>query len=530
MKAFSAPVDDILFCLEEVVQVGDLTDWDSELSAQVIDAFAKFAEQEIAPLNPHGDEAGCTLENGKVSMPSGFREMFQRFASDGWSGISMPEAYGGQGMGHVVASVVNEIHCGANHSHEMVTSLTQGACSVLMKFGTEAQRENYINKMAAGDILATMCLSEPGAGSDLGRIRCKAVETTGGWLIEGEKIFISGGGQNLTDGIMHLVLARTGGEGTRGLSLFACPSHMPDGSENAIKVARIEEKMGLHASPTCQMQFDGAWGEIIGQPGEGLKGMFAMMNFARLDVALQGAAHASRAYDIAHSYAVDRVQGRGDDGQPVTIDQHPIVQQMLDDIAGLAIGTRAMTFEIMKMLELGGKDRVVDFLTPVIKAFGSEAGINAASLAQDVLGGYGYLTEYYADQTYRDARICAIYEGTNAIHAMGLLKRQLADSVGKEGFEAFIAEIADATGEIAVADTLSVWRDTAAMIMERQYPADAAKDFMDLTSGLLFMAMWAKILVCADKAPNPEMYKRVAMRVISRTAVKAKCWATMIAA
>ena len=528
MKAFKAPVDDIFFCLNHVAGVQQLSDWDDELAAQVVEVYAKVAEQELAPLNSVGDEQGCRIVDGRVLMPEGFKEVYQRYAADGWQGVCLPEEYGGQGMSSTLNSVLSEIFSGANHSLQMVLGLVPGASSVFQHFGSEQQKAKYLPLLASGEWIATMCLTEPGAGSDLGAIRTKATENGAGWSIDGEKIFISGGDQDMSEGILHLVLARTADGGTRGLSLFACPSHLEDGTRNTVSVERIEEKMGLHASPTCQMRFNGAQAEIIGQPGDGLKGMFAMMNHARLDVALQGVAHAARAYDIAASYAAERVQGRDANGQPTTIDQLPIVRHMLDDIAMLSLGGRAMAFKIMVLHESGEHEALVNFLTSVAKVFCSEAGIQAASLAQDVLGGYGYLTEYYADQTYRDARITGIYEGANSVHAMTLLTRQLGRGEGAKAFVALLEQMSADTSNDTLANAAATWRDMADKLVARQLPATCAKDFMDLTANVMLLAVWAVMLQRAQQAPDSALYERVGQRVMKRLPAKISYLASLI--
>lgn len=271
MTAFHAPTDDILFSLREVAGAGRLPDWDDDLAAEVIGAFATFAEERIAPLDETGDAEGCRLENGRVRMPSGFRDLYAELAEQGWQGLPVPEDYGGQGLGEAILAGVSEIFTGANHALQMVTSLAPGAVATLLRFGTEAQKAAWIPPLADGRWLSTMCLTEPGAGSDLSAIRTRARRDGDFWHIEGEKIFISGGDQDMSAGILHLVLARTGdaASGTRGLSLFACRSDLPDGARNAISVTRIEEKLGLHASPTCQLAFDGAIGELVGEDGGG---------------------------------------------------------------------------------------------------------------------------------------------------------------------------------------------------------------------------------------------------------------------
>ena len=294
MKPFTAPLDDILFTLTHVAGADRTPDWDAEMAREIGTHFAAFAEGEIAPLDEPGDRQGCRLENGRVWMPDGFAQVYRSYAEQGWPGLTAPEDHGGQGMGALMLAITSEIFSGANHSLQMVTGLVPGAVRVLTSFGTEGQQARHIPGLASGETLATMCLTEPGAGSDLARIRCRAVQAGDGWQISGEKIFISGGDQDMSARILHLVLARTSDNGVKGLSLFLCPCTRADGTRNAVTVTRIEEKMGLHASPTCQLAFDGAEAELIGAEGQGLAAMFTVMNHARADVALQGVAHSAR--------------------------------------------------------------------------------------------------------------------------------------------------------------------------------------------------------------------------------------------
>ncbi|MDX1782278.1 MAG: acyl-CoA dehydrogenase family protein [Thalassovita sp.] len=486
MKPFAAPVDDILFTLEKVAGADVLSDWDGDLIREITQHFASFAESEIAPTDEVGDRQGCRLENGRVIMPEGFRDLYRDYAEQGWPSLTVPEEFGGQGMGGIALACISEIFTGANHSLQMVTGLVPGAVRVLLEFGSAEQQGAYIPKLAAGDWLSTMCLTEPGAGSDLSRIRTRAVRDGDGWAISGEKIFISGGDQDLSEGIFHLVLARTGdaGSGVKGLSLFACLSHLPDGSRNAITVTRIEEKMGLHASPTCQMALDGAKAELIGEEGEGLKAMFTMMNHARIDVALQGVAHATRAHDIAAAYCAERQQGRGADGAPVTIDQHPDVRNMLDAMRALSLLGRGICHLAVVELEKGDDPMLVEFLTPIAKHFCTEAASRAADLGIQCLGGYGYLQEYRIDQVWRDARICRIYEGANGIHALTLATRMLRGHT---------AIAADRFADFAAANTgpedVALWTRAREALAASDSPAEQAADFMALSEWLLLRCL-----------------------------------------
>lgn len=511
MTAFRAPVEDILFSLREVARADRLPDWDDDTAREVIGHFATFAEERIAPLDERGDTEGCRLEAGRVRMPAGFTELFQDLAAQGWQGLSVPEEYGGQGLGEAVLAGVSEIFTGANHSLQMVASLAPGAVATLLRFGSDAQKAAFIPPLADGRWLSTMCLTEPGAGSDLAAIRTRAVRDEAGesWRLEGEKIFISGGDQDMSEAILHLVLARTGeaASGTRGLSLFACLSDLPDGRRNAVSVTRIEEKLGLHASPTCQLAFDGAVAELVGEEGGGLRAMFAMMNHARLDVALQGVAHAARAADLARGYAAERRQGRGPDGAPTTIDRHADVARMIDDCDALAVGGRALAHIALVANELGDQPDFVEFMTPLVKYFCTDAGIRAADLAIQVMGGYGYLREYRAEQNWRDVRICSIYEGTNGIHARTLASRGLTLN-GGAGARAFLGFVRDSDPDLA--GEADAWEREAARIAASPEPAREADAFMRATAALAYRAAWARIAAVAARSPGRDRLLRLA--------------------
>lgn len=512
MIPFRAPLDDILFSLDHVAGAADLGDWDAQTAAEVGAHFAAFAEAEIAPLDAPGDRRGCRLENGRVRMPDGFARVYRALAGQGWQGLTAPEQYGGQGMSAMMQAIVTEIYSGANHALQMVTCLAPGAVRVLMRFGTDDQKSRHIPGLASGELLATMCLSEPGAGSDLSRIRCRAEPDGDIWRITGEKIFISGGDQDMSDGIFHLVLARTSDNGIKGLSLFAMRSETPDGRRNTVSVARIEDKMGLHASPTCQMIFDGAEAELIGAEGQGLLGMFTMMNHARADVALQGVAHAARAHDIARTYASERAQGRTADGGPAMLTDHADVRRMLDEMDRLALGARAMSHLAFVTMERGDNPALVEFLTPVAKVYCSDAGIRAAELGSQVLGGYGYLAEYRLEQTYRDARIAAIYEGANGIHARMLATRLLGGAEA-DAFDTFLAAEAAGFGG-TVANTLDLWRAGRDALRQSPDPTPQAHDFMHLTCFALLQALWARIGDAADRHPDPDRLRRLAAQAV----------------
>lgn len=517
MTEYRAPLDDILFVLNDVAGAGRIPGWDADLAAELGGHFAAFAEGVIAPLDEAGDRQGCRLENGRVRMPEGFGAAYAAYRDQGWSGLTAPEEFGGQGMGAAMLGIVSEIFTGACQGLQMTAGLVPGAIRTLLHFGSDDQKARLIPPMAAGEWLATMCLTEPGAGSDLSRVRCRA-EPAGdgaGWRISGEKIFISGGDQDLSAGILHLVLARTGADGIRGLSLFACRSQRDDGTRNAVRVARIEEKMGIHVSPTCNLIFEGADAELVGAEGAGLAAMFTLMNHARLDVALQGVALAARAHHIAAAYAADRVQGRKPDGTPAVLTDHVDVVRMLEEMDLLALGARGIAHVALVMLETGEAPDLVEALTPVAKVFGSEAATAAADLGIQVLGGYGYLREYRIEQVWRDARITRIYEGANGIHALALSTRLMRLGAPLDALDTFASSASGA----AVASCLAAWRAARAQVAARADPAPLATAFMGLTAELVHQVIWDRIAALAGRHPDPARLRRLGHRAGARVPV-----------
>lgn len=512
MKPFSASLDDILFCLEAAGQASTLPDWDSTLAEEIGGHFAAFAEGEIAPLDEPGDVQGCRLEDGRVRMPDGFGAVYRSMCEQGWPALTAPEEFGGQGLGPLMLAITSEIFSGACHSLQMVTGLAPGAIRTLMRFGNDEQKNRFIPPLVSGEWLATMCLTEPGAGSDLSRIRCRAERDGDHWRITGEKIFISGGDQDMSDGIFHLVLARTSDDGLKGLSLFACAGDLADGTRNRISVTRIEEKMGLHASPTCQLAFDGASAELLGREGQGLTAMFTMMNHARADVSLQGVAHAARAHDIASSYAAERVQGRMADVSDAPLTGHADVRRMLDRMDALAMGGRALVHLTLVALERGDNPDLVEFLTPLIKAYCTDGGIEAANLGIQVLGGYGYLREYRVEQTLRDARITAIYEGANGIHERMQATRLLRTGSG-EAFATFIRQEIERTGSAALATLLGLWNTARGHLLTVEDATPLANAFSRLTANVALEAVWLRMAAAADSHPDPQRIRRLAMLV-----------------
>lgn len=504
MVPSSAPTDDILFSLTRIARADRLEGWDADMARDVLGHFAGFAEGVIAPLNATGDTQGARLENDQVRMPDGFGDAYQQLIGGGWQGLTAPEEHGGMGLSPVVAAGVSEVFSGANHSMQMVCNLVPGAINTLRCFGTMAQQEKWIPRLVSGEVLSTMCLTEPSAGSDLSTIKTKAVRDGSVWRITGEKVFISGGDQDMSDDILHLVLACSGSQedGIKGLSLFVCRK------QPAARVTRIEEKMGLHASPTCQMMFDAAEAELIGDEGAGLKAMFTLMNHARIDVALQGVAHAARAAQISSAYADERKQGRTPDGSDAVLSDHADVRRMLDTQQILSIGARAMCHIALVEMESKVRPALAEFLTPLCKIAGSEAGIASADLGMQILGGYGYLKDYGLEQIWRDARITAIYEGANGIHARSLATRGLRPGGGADEFVALIEELADGDG--TTLERLEAWKGTREFMVGAEVdPLDHAHMFTKCSERLFMTAVWARIGREAHQANRPDHFERI---------------------
>lgn len=522
MIDYRAPIADIAFTLRHAAGVGRLQNWDDELADAVLAQAGRFINEVIAPLDPIGDVTPARLEGERVRMPPAFVAAYRRYREAGWPGLAASCEYGGQDLPHILASAISEMLAGACISFQMVLGLGQGAMRALVANGSQAQKALWLPRLASGEWLATMCLTEPLAGSDLSHVRCVAAPAAdGSWRITGGKIFISGGDQDMTGRQLHLVLARTpdAPPGVKGLSLFLCPSDLDDGSRNAIAILRLEEKMGMHASPTCQMAFDGAVAEMVGQPGEGLARMFTMMNAERMDTAVQGIGLADVAGQRSLAYAAQRRQGRGADNKPAVIADHADVRRMLLTQMALTVGGRAMTARTLVDMELGEDLALVDFMTPVCKAFCTEAALEAANLAIQIHGGYGYLREYRVEQILRDARITPIYEGTNGIQAMTLAGRLLRINDGAcakafvrhvQAAEALASGAGLAETAQALNRALADW-SAAAETMSRQTEIGyGAAAFLRLSGLVAFAAAWTRLEAAADHAPQPERIRVVA--------------------
>lgn len=519
MIDYRAPVDAMLFALRHGAGADRLPHWDDDVAQDVLREAGRFIGAEIAPLDPLADASSAQLEAGRVRVADELVRAYHRFRDGGWPGLCAPEAYGGQALPHVLGAAVSEMLSGACVSFQMILSLAHGAMRTIAAVGSPAQREAYLPKLASGEWLATMCLTEPQAGSDLGLIRTLAEPTADGrYRLAGGKIFISGGDQNMTANVVHLVLARTpdAAPGVRGLSLFLCPAVLPDGRRNAVSCVRLEQKMGMHASPTCQMAFDGAQAELLGVEGQGLAHMFVMMNAERLDVGVQGVGLCEVAGQRAREYAAGRLQGRDADGRgPVPIQRHCDVRRMLLTQIALTEGCRALLYRTAVELELGERPALLDFLTPLCKAFATDSAVEVAQLAIQIHGGYGYLREYRVEQILRDARITQIYEGTNGIQAVTLADRVLRSRGGvaakafREDIDAAIA-VATAPTARALDEARDLWDEATTALMQRQAAGAAATSYLRLCALIAVGAVWARLEVAAEAAPAPQRTRKAA--------------------
>ena len=437
---YTAPVDSTLFLLKDVLG------FENENTEAILTEAAKLCEEVIAPTNQKGDEVGCNrVKEGPgsdmpmVLTPACFKEPWKKFKDGGWLGLSVPEAYGGQGLPYALASSVNEFVSSSNMAFSLCPGLTRGAIQALLGVATEEQKQFFIPRMASGEWTGTMNLTEPHCGTDLGLIKTKAVPTDISdpalgqhYRITGQKIFISCGEHDLSSSIVHLVLARIEGdpEGVKGISLFIVPKH------KEVTCGSIEDKMGIHGSPTCVMNYDGAIGYLIGERCKGLQAMFIMMNEARLGVAIQGLSQSELAYQNALDYAKERVQSvalTDPKGKSVAIINHPDVRRMLMDIRCINEAARLLVLEAAMLCDdedQASQDRL-GLMTPVLKGVLTDYGFENAVKAQQVFGGHGYIREWGMEQIVRDARIAQIYEGTNGVQAMDLVGRKLPKDMGR---------------------------------------------------------------------------------------------------
>jgi len=472
MADYQAPLRDMRFVLNEVFDAPKL--WqalpalaevvDAETADAILEEAGKITANSIAPLNRSGDEEGCRWDGGAVSTPAGYREAYQLYAEGGWVGVGGDPAFGGMGMPKVISAQVEEMMNSASLAFGLYPMLTSGACLSIYAHASEELKQKYLPNMYAGVWSGSMCLTEPHAGTDLGIIRTKAEpQADGSYKVSGTKIFITGGEHDLTDNIIHLVLAKLpdAPAGSRGISLFLVPKVLVNddgslGERNSLSCGSIEHKMGIQASATCVMNFDGATGWMVGEPNKGLAAMFTMMNYERLGVGIQGLATGERSYQSAIEYARERIQSRAPTG-PVAQDKaadpiivHPDVRRMLLTMKALNEGGRAFSSYVALQLDIAkfsddeaARQRAeaqVALLTPVAKAFLTDMGLETTVHGQQVFGGHGFIREWGQEQLVRDCRITQIYEGTNGIQALDLVGRKIVGSGGTM-YQAFVDEI-----------------------------------------------------------------------------------------
>ena len=491
--AMTAPPDETAWLLHHVLGFEGMAEADT---ASVLGEATRMAEGLLGPLDRVGDQTGATWADGVVTPPPGFGAAFRAYAEAGWIGIAADEGQGGQGLSHVIALAAFEPVSSANMAFGLCPMLTQDAIALLEAHGTDDQKARLMAPMIRGDWTGTMCLTEPQSGSDLSGVRTRAIPDGDGFRITGTKIFITWGEHAMAGNILHMVLARLpdAAPGSAGISLFAVPKIMPDGRRNAVSCASIEHKLGIHASPTCVMQFEGAWGEILGQPHRGLAVMFAMMNAARLGVAMQGVAVAERAFRRAADFSVIREQGGG----PIAV--HPDVRRMLWTMRALALGGRLLTLHAAMAPESARGQ----LLIPVAKAWCTDAGVEAASMGVQVHGGMGFVEATGAAQHLRDARILPIYEGTNGIQALTLLRRGLLRDQGA-AVDELLAEIAAADFATPALLHAGATASTAAAWMRQAAPRAAeagAAAFLQVIGTVTAGWLCAKVVARADAPPS----------------------------
>ncbi|MBX5452888.1 MAG: acyl-CoA dehydrogenase C-terminal domain-containing protein [Acidobacteriia bacterium] len=461
MQIYKAPLRDMRFVLYELFDSRTVAalPGGEELTPELIDSIleeaAKFTEKVLLPLNASGDEEGCHYENGVVRTPKGFKDAYVAFREGGWTAMACDPAYGGQGLPEIVNKLVEEMICATNLSFGLYPGLSHGAYLALRHHASDELKQKFLPKLVDGTWSGTMCLTEAHCGTDLGLLRTKAVpQADGSYRVTGSKIFISAGEHDLTENIVHLVLARLpdAPAGVKGISLFVVPKFLPTpdggvGARNGVLCTAIEHKMGIKASATCQLSFEGATGWMVGRPNKGLQAMFTMMNSERLSVGLQGLGLAEVAYQSAVAYAKERLQGRSLNGakrpdlpaDPIIV--HPDVRRMLMTMRAYAEGCRALAGWVAQALDIAeratdpsAKETAEDFtalMTPIVKALFTELGFEATNLCMQAYGGHGYIRDHGIEQLVRDARIAMIYEGTNGIQALDLVGRKLPAHAGR---------------------------------------------------------------------------------------------------
>ncbi|MCH8552074.1 MAG: acyl-CoA dehydrogenase C-terminal domain-containing protein [Natronospirillum sp.] len=539
MPQYKAPVQDMQFLLFDVYNAEQhyahigAEDASRDMLEAIMAESARFCEQVLAPLNQSGDQEGCTWTEDGVTTPSGFREAYQQFVENGWPSLASPVEYGGQGLPESVGHIVSEMSGTANWAWSMYPGLSHGARNTIALHGTDEQKETYLGRLSTGEWTGTMCLTEAHCGSDLGLLKTSAdPQEDGSYRLNGTKIFISSGDHDMAENIVHIVLARLPGapSGTKGISLFIVPKFLPDGTRNAVNCGSLEHKMGIHGNATCVMNFDGATGFLIGPENKGLNCMFTFMNFARIGTAMQGVASAELSYQGALAYAKDRLAMRAlsgpknPDGPADPIIVHPDVRRMLLTQKAFAEGGRAMLYDLSQQVDLVHNatdeaerqvaDDLLSFLTPIAKAFLTEAGLESANHGVQVFGGHGYIQEWGMEQIVRDARIATLYEGTTGIQALDLLGRKVLMTQGKllKSFTRVVHKFCKAhdgaKGLKPVIKTLNdynkEWGDITTKIgmkamMNKEEVGGAAYDYLMYSGYVTLAYYWARMAVTAQE-------------------------------
>jgi len=544
MATYKAPLKDIRFLLNNVFDVGqlfasmpDTAEVTDDLIAAIVEEAGKIAEGLLSPINQSGDAEGCHFDNGAVTTPKGFKEAYKAYAEGGWSGLTGDVNYGGQGMPKMLSAVIEEMSFAANSSFALYTILNTGATLTLSQHGSDELKQRYLAQMYAGKWSGTMCLTESHAGTDLGMIKSKAEpQADGSYLLSGTKIFITAGEHDLTENIIHLVLAKLpdAPPGPRGISLFLVPKFLVNesgvltGERNAVSCGSIEHKMGIKASATCVMNFDSAVGYLVGEENQGLSHMFTMMNYERLSMGLQGNGLADSSYQVASEYAKDRVQGRAATGalqpeanaDPIIV--HPDVRRMLLTMRANILAGRALSLYAASQLDISRfhtdeaarkkAGQLVALLIPVQKAYCTDRGFEACVLGQQVLGGHGYVAEWGLEQNVRDARIAQIYEGANGVQALDLMGRKTVRSKGElleilsgemdafvvsqkdiEAMQPYLVAFEKCRGRLDEATSLVLARSSD----DPNEVGAASYSYMELMGLVLYCFMWQRILSAA---------------------------------
>jgi alkylation response protein AidB-like acyl-CoA dehydrogenase len=547
MPDYKAPLRDMRFVLNEVLDLDGhyaslgLEEVNSELLNAFLEEGARFAENELSPLNRSGDEEGCHFEDSVVTTPKGFKEAYAKYVEGGWPAMNGDPEFGGQGLPGSSSIAISEMTGSANWSWSMYPGLSHGAIATIEEHGTDEQKNAYLPKLISGEWTGTMCLTEAHCGSDLGILKSKAEpQADGTFKISGTKIFISAGEHDMAENIIHLVLAKLpdAPKGPKGISLFLVPKFMVNedgslGERNTFSCGSIEKKMGIKASATCVMNYDGAKGWLVGAENKGLAAMFTMMNYERLGVGIQGIGAAEASLQSAREYALDRIQSRAPTGaqqpekaaDPIIV--HPDVRRMLLTMKSYVEGGRAFSTYVAQWLDTSKyaddderrkhAEGMVALLTPVAKAFLTDRGLETCILGQQIFGGHGFIREWGQEQLVRDCRITQIYEGTNGIQALDLMGRKVVGSEGKL-YELFAQDVATFIEENASDSSLHSFLEPLAAALERLSDVTehvigqaaespnaigaASVDYLDLFGYTALAYMWAKIVKAA--APKAE--------------------------